>query len=436
MNIGEIINVKCEYIASDGKGVMKNPDFVIYVPYLLTGEEAKVCVMKIKNRNIYGDIVEIITKSEDRVKVKCPQYRTCGSCQLLHMSYDREIKLKEGLLTFLFKRSGISISRMNNPLNYRKKTVMSFGVKKQKMIAGLYEEGTHKIVEVNNCLIQSEKANEINNAILDVMKKHKIKPFFNNQGTMRHVLIRVGTDGVMVVLVVGNDMFHGRNNFVKDLNSRELGITTIVQNFNDRDTSVVLGDKERILSGKGYVYDYICGKKFKISSKSFFQVNPVQAEILFTTAIKMADLNKKDIVMDAYCGTGAIAIILASQVKKVIGVEENKNAIKDAISNKRENGAHNVEFYAVNVEKFMTSYDGNIDVVFLDPPREGCSEEFIESLMKLNPKKIIYISCNPITQVRDVKKLINYELANIEGIDMFPRTMHIETVISLVRIDQ
>lgn len=439
LSINDEIEVTCEYVALDGKGVIKNPDGVIYVPFLLDGEKALIKINSIKGRNIYGSIVNLISSSSYRSsKNLCNVFDRCGGCNLLHMNYERSILFKKESLRQLFKKNNIEIIKMNNPFNYRNKVISSFSLKKDKIVNGLYIEGSHNIVNTSNCLIQNKIANKILLDIKDIMIKQHILPFDEKYGNgiLRHVMIRVSEKEVMVVLIVSDEIFNGRNNFVHELVNRNKNITTIVQNVNKRNTSIVLGDKERVLYGKGFIIDSINDILFKISSKSFYQVNSIQMKELYNLAIEKANLSKNDTVLDAYCGIGTITLLASKYCKKIIGVEINKQAVNDALENSRLNKISNASFYCEDATRFMLNCSTKIDVLFLDPTRDGVTKEFINSVIKLKPKKIVYISCNPLTQKRDIDMLSSvYDVKFVGGIDMFPYTLHVESVALLTLKD-
>ena len=314
--------------------------------------------------------------------------------------------------------------------------------RKGNIISGIYEEGTHRVVPVENCLIEDEKSQEIIRTIRGMLKSFKIRTYDEDTGygLLRHVLIRRGfsTGEIMVVLVTGSPIFPSKNNFVKALRKAHPEITTVVLNVNDRQTSMVLGEREKPIFGPGFIKDRLCGCMFRISPKSFYQVNPVQTEILYQTAIDYASLTGKETVIDAYCGIGTIGLIAAKKAGKVIGVELNKDAVKDARINAKENKITNAAFYQGDAGRFMVEMAAKgekADVVFMDPPRAGSDERFLSSVVKLSPKKVIYISCNPETLARDLKYLTkhHYKVEKIQPVDMFPFCDHCETVCELVR---
>ena len=377
--------------------------------------------------------------------MKCNISKKCGGCQFQGIPYKEQLKKKQKKEQSLLGAYGkvCSIIGMENPYYYRNKVHAVFDSdRKGNIISCIYEEGTHRVVPVENCLIEDEKSQEIIRTIRGMLKSFKIRTYDEDTGygLLRHVLIRRGfsTGEIMVVLVTGSPIFPSKNNFVKALRKAHPEITTVVLNVNDRQTSMVLGDREKPIFGPGFIKDRLCGCMFRISPKSFYQVNPVQTEILYQTAIDYASLTGKEAVIDAYCGIGTIGLIAAKKAGKVIGVELNKDAVKDARINAKENKITNAAFFQGDAGRFMVEMAAKgekADVVFMDPPRAGSDERFLSSVVKLSPKKVIYISCNPETLARDLKYLTkhHYKVEKIQPVDMFPFCDHCETVCSLSR---
>lgn len=388
-------------------------------------------------------------KSQERppaIEGGCPYLKECGGCNILKQSYEAELKEKQKAVESLI--GGYCrvepILRMKQPKFYRNKVHAVFDHdKKGNPISGVYEEGTHRVVPVESCLIHNQKADAIIAAIRGMLKSFKIKTYDEDTGygLLRHVLIRTGfaSGEIMVVLVLASPILPSKNNFVKALLKEHPEITTIVINVNDRSTSMVLGDKEQVIYGKGFIEDSLCGKVFRISPKSFYQVNPAQTEILYGKAIEMAGLKGTETAVDAYCGIGTIGIIASDHVKKVIGVELNKDAVKDAVTNAKRNLAANIEFYNNDAGEFMgqmAAQKETVDIVFLDPPRTGSNEKFMDALAALKPGKVVYISCNPVTLERDLKYLTKkgYKAVKAVPVDMFPWTGHCEICVEICHV--
>ena len=367
----------------------------------------------------------------------CLVLNLCGGCQLLDMEYAKQLDFKQKQVEELLK--GLCpvkpIIGMKDPFHYRNKVHAVFDRdKKGNIISGIYEENTHHVVPVEKCLIENQKADEIIGTIRGMLKSFKIRTYDEDTGfgLLRHVLIRKGfsTGEIMVVLVTASPVFPSKNNFVKALREKHPEITTIVQNI------MVLGDKEHVLYGKGYIVDELCGCRFRISSKSFYQVNSVQTEILYEKALSLSGLTGRELVVDAYCGIGTIGIIASKAAGKVIGVELNQGAVRDAVNNAKMNGIDNIRFYCNDAGRFlvnMAEQGENADVVIMDPPRSGSTEEFMDAVGKLGAGKVVYVSCNPETLARDVRymKKLGYRAVEAWPVDMFPETDHVETVVLL-----
>lgn len=363
----------------------------------------------------------------------------------MNMSYPEQLKFKQAkvqkLLSGFHKVS--PIIGMEDPFHYRNKVQAAFGrTRGGEIISGVYQSSTHNIVKTDSCLIEDEKADEIILTVRKLVKSFKLTVFDerNNRGFLRHVLVKRGfsTGEIMVVLVTGTNVFPSKNAFVKELLKIHPDITTVVQNVNNKFTSMVLGDRETVLFGKGYIEDVLCGCRFRISPKSFYQINPVQTEILYGKAVEFAGLTGKERVIDAYCGIGTIGIVASKNAGEVIGCELNSDAVKDAKTNAGLNGVENIKFFCADAGEFMLGMKENnekCDVLFMDPPRAGSDKKFLSSAVALAPEKIVYISCNPETQQRDLYYLTkhNYKVKSIQPVDMFPYTAHVETVVQLVR---
>ena len=359
------------------------------------------------------------------------------------MPYEKQLEHKKKEVSDLLRPfcRVEEIIGMDDPFHYRNKVhaVMARD-RKGRIISGVYKEGTHTVLPVETCLIENKKADEIIGTIRELLPSFKMKVFDEDTGYgfLRHVLVRTAhaTGEIMVVLITASPVFPSKNNFVKALRKVHPEITTVVQNVNGRDTSMVLGEKEHVLYGPGFIVDVLCGKKFRISSKSFYQINPVQTEKLYNLAIEAAGLTGKETVVDAYCGIGTIGIVAASAAKEVIGVELNRDAVRDAVTNAKANGEKNIRFYNNDAGKFMVqmaSQNAHADVVFMDPPRSGSTEEFMDAVAILNPDRVVYVSCNPETLARDLAyfKKKGYRAEKAWAVDQFPATSHVETVVKL-----
>lgn len=377
---------------------------------------------------------------------RCPVSKKCGGCAYQGVSYEEQLKKKEQRVKKLLK--GICkvepIIVMDNPYHYRNKVNAAFSHQRDgSIISGVYAEGTHRVVPVDNCLIEDEKADAIITDIRKLLKSFKIKIYSEDSGygLLRHVMIRRGFQSgeIMVVLVVTSPIFPSKNNFVKAIRKLHPEITTVILNVNDKATSMVLGERNITIYGKGYIEDQLCECTFRLSPSSFYQVNPVQTEKLYQKAIELAGLTGKERVIDAYCGIGTIGLIASRHAKEVISVELNKDAVRDAVINVKRNQVSNVKVYQGDAGEFMVGMaeEGeHVDVVFMDPPRAGSDEKFLSSVVKLLPKKVVYISCNPETLARDLRYLVKkgYQAVTAVPEDQFPWTDHVETVCLLSKL--
>lgn len=443
-----IINTKVVKYNNDLQGTVIIDGKEYSFDNLVKDEQVEIEISKDKSR---VSVKRICTSSPNRVKPVCGIYNKCGGCSLLHIKYQEQLNMKTYLVENLFFETFNKYYKVNptlgmsDPSHYRNKNQIVFkNVKggKSRIASGFYEAKSHNVVEFETCYVQDEVSDKIVGIIKELMIKMHFNAYDEDRGTglIRHVLIKRSevTKEVMVVIVTGSDIFPGCQNFVKALVSRCKDITTIIQNVNGRKTSAVLGDKEKILYGKGFITDILLGKKFKISAKSFYQINSAQCAVLYSKALELANLSKTDILFDAYCGVGTIGLVASDKVSKVIGVELVKDAVNDAIYNAKMNNIKNIHFFCDDASNFMKNMavkKEKVDVVIMDPPRKGSDEKFLNAVVKLSPKKVIYISCDPRTQVVDLKHLLNngYQIMAIQPVDMFPFTSHIENIVLLKR---
>ena len=382
---------------------------------------------------------------EEKKPLVCASTKKCGGCQYQGTAYEEQLKKKQKHVQSLLNKFGKvnPIIGMKEPYFYRNKVHAVFDRdRKGNIISGIYEAKSHRVVPIEKCLIEDEKSQEIIRTIRGMLKSFKIRTYDEDSGygLLRHVLVRRGfaSGEIMVVLVVASPVFPSKNNFVKALRKVHPEITTVVLNVNDRHTSMVLGDRDIVIYGKGFIRDTLCGRTFRISPGSFYQVNPVQTEVLYGKAVEYAGLTGNERVIDAYCGIGTIGIIASAKAKEVIGVELNPDAVRDARINTRENKIQNVQIRQGDAGAFMEAMaetGEHADVVFMDPPRAGSDEKFMASLLKLNPKKVIYISCNPETMARDLNYLTKkgYGVKKIQPVDMFCFCDQVEVICEVVR---
>ncbi len=406
------------------------------------GQSGKKGKIQAEERNAARSKWEI-----ERGKGRCRAFGECGGCQMLHLPYQEQLTFKEKetakLLKPYVRLEGII--GMEQPERYRNKVNAAFTHDRQgKPLSGVYKEGTHYIIPIEECVLENEKADAIIASIRSLLPSFKIKTFDEDTGygLLRHVMVRVAhaTGQIMVVLVLGSPILPSKNNFVKALLKLHPDITTIVINVNEKKTSMVLGDNGQVIYGKGYIEDVLCGIHFKISPKSFYQVNSVQTEKLYHKAMEYAGLTGRETVLDTYCGIGTIGLIAAGKARNVIGVELNGDAVKDAVANARRNKIKNVDFYQMDAGEFMVQMaeqGERVDTVFMDPPRTGSDEVFLDALVKLAPDKVVYISCSPETLARDLEYMTKRGYRAVRGIcvDMFPFCGHVETIVGLQRRD-
>ena len=373
----------------------------------------------------------------------CPKRKICGGCQLMHLPYSEQLERKQAQLERLLGHYGnvLPIIGMDSPYHYRGKVQAAFGTDSRgNIISGVYQSHSHRIVSVDDCLLEDEIADKIIVDIRHMLPRFKMTAYDERRGRgfLRHVLVRrsFSTGEVMVVLVAATAVFPTQKPFVAALRAAHPEITTVILNINDAFTPLVLGKREKVLYGPGYIEDELCGLRFRISAGSFYQVNPAQTGRLYETAISFAGLTGKERALDAYCGTGTIGLAAAAKAESVAGVELNRDAVRDAVANAKRNGVKNAWFTCADAGAFMESAarEGErCDVVFMDPPRAGAGAQFLSALLTLSPPKVVYISCNPETLARDLAVLTKggYRAGRIQPVDMFPHTEHVECVVEL-----
>lgn len=426
----------------EGEGIAKIEGAVIFIPGAIIGEEVKIKILKVTSSCCYAKVLEIISQSEFRKESDCNTYPRCGGCTLRHIDYQKTIEMKKQSVEVTLKKAlkrDIKVAEaisMENPLYYRNKLQYPIGVDESgEPVMGVFAQRSHKIIPTNNCKIQNLKCQEIANDIFEFAKQNKI-PAYNEQtlkGILRHLVIRIGvkTNEIMVTLVVNDLKIPKEKELVEYIASKYSEVKTIVKNLNNKNTNVILGNKCETIYGNGYIYDYLGDKKFKISPLSFYQVNPIQTQKLYSKAVEFANLTGNETVFDLYCGIGTIGIFASDKVAKLYGIETIPQAIEDAKENAKLNDIKNAEFFVGDVEKTLPEFikQRNIkpDVVFLDPPRKGCDKTALETILEIEPKRIVYVSCNPATLARDVVILEEkYDLGKVAICDMFPYTSHVE----------
>lgn len=446
MNKNDYFEATCIDMSHDGRGIVKVDNFTYFVSGMITGETGKLKVIKVLKNYGIARVIELSITSSNRTTPKCGIYKACGGCHLQHLTTKGQQIFKTKRVKDCLERIGkcyVEVEdclMMDDPWFYRNKVQVPVGYQNNQLVTGFYKQHSNDIIPCTTCYIQNNESNKITNRVRELMEKYNLQPYdkVTRKGNIRHILTKYGyqTNQLMLVLITNQNTIHHIDEIIKTLLQEFPTLKTIIQNINKRVDNVVLGDKEKILYGKGYIEDTLLGNTFKISSKSFYQVNPIQVEKLYAKAIEYGNVSKDDIVIDAYCGIGTISLSMAKHVKKVYGVEVVPQAIEDAKENAKINKIDNVEFILDNAEDYMVALakkKQHIDVVFIDPPRKGCSPVFLEALVELNPKKVVYISCDVSTQARDIKYMQEkgYHVDACQPVDMFPSTYHIESIVRL-----
>lgn len=431
----------------EGEGIAKIEGFTIFIPNAIKGEKVKILIVKVLKSHAFGKILDIIDKSDKRIECDCKTYKRCGGCNMRHIEYEETLIIKRNSVQALVNKTlknKVKVKNtigMENPLHYRNKAQYPIGMNKEnKPVIGVFARRSHEIIPINNCLIQKPISEQIAKFILEYITKNNISVYDekSGKGIFRHLVIKVGvkTNEVMCILVINAHSFKNENKLVEELVKNFPNIKTIVKNINTKNTNVIMGKENIVLYGDGYIKDILGDYTFKISPQSFYQVNPLQAEKLYNLGVEAAKITKNDIVFDLYCGIGTISLFMAKYAKKVYGVEIVEQAIKDAKENAKTNNIENTEFIAGDTEIVLDDLINNKkiipDVVMVDPPRKGLDNRTIENINKIKPNRVIYISCNPATLIRDLAKFEeNYEIKSIQPVDMFPFSSHVECVAVL-----
>lgn len=447
----EEIHVTFEDLTHDGAGVAKVDGYPIFVKQALPGETAKIKVINTKKNFGFGRLVHIDKESTVRVTPPCPVFTRCGGCQIQHLSYQGQLAYKQKLVQETMARIGgltdIQVHEtigMEDPWRYRNKSQIPFSEQRGEIVAGFYAERSHQIVDTDTCLIQSSDADTAMNLVKKLAADYGIRAYddMTHKGQLRHVVIRHAktTDQLMVVLVTKNDSFPNKKHLIRELKDAFPNLASIAHNVNPKRTNVIFGDTTTILWGEDVIYDEIDGIRFAISPRSFYQVNPDQTKVLYEKALDYAQLTGKENVIDAYCGIGTISLFLAKQAKQVYGVEVVPEAVTDAKENAKLNHIDNAEFYVGEAEKIMPWWKAQgieADVIVVDPPRKGCDESLLTTMVEMQPERIVYVSCNPATLARDLKILAEkgYEAKEVQPVDMFPQTTHVECVVWLEKYE-
>lgn len=445
---GQKLTLEITDINYMGKGVAKIDDLVVFIDDAIEGDTAEIKITDIKKNFAEGKLLKIIKKSEERINPPCESSQKCGGCQLMHLDYGTQLSYKKNRVINELKRARIALDDVNvhdtlgmdEPFRYRNKTAFAVSKKNNEIIIGPYEQGTYNTVDISGCMIQSKEADEAVRLFKNLMVKYSIEPYDKKtkKGFIRNIVIRNNLQNdLMFIIVTDTEYFPKKKEVVKELSEGMKNIKTIVQNINSKNNNLVMGYKNIVLCGDGTITDHIGDLEFAISPETFFQVNPVQTEKLYNTAIEYADLKEEEICCDIYCGIGTISLLAAKKAKKVYGIELVEKSIQNAIHNAKKNNVQNTEFFAGKAEEILPKLHKQksiqADCIILDPPRKGCEKEVIDTMISIAPEKIVYVSCNPSTLARDIKLLEEggYKLSKVQCVDMFPWTVHVECVALL-----
>ena len=444
--------IKIDSVSSDGNGVGHIDGFAVFVPLTAEGDCVRVKIVSVRKRFAHGVLVEIVEPSSQRCEPVCECYEACGGCQLRHIHYENQLKIKKNVIENALHRLGgfsdVAVDEvvgMEKPERYRNKTVFPVDIVDGELSCGFYAQQSHNIVPVADCLISDGLNSHVNNAVLDYMRENEVSVYDEDahNGIVRRVFMRksFSTGEIMVVISANTRELPHSENLVSKLRSISDKIVSIILNINTKKSNFVITDKNVTLWGSDRIHDTLCGIDFSISPQSFFQINPVQTEKLYSTALDFAQLDKSMSVMDIYCGIGTISLCAARQANRVIGVEIVERAIEDAKENASRNGIDNAEFYADSAENIvpkLIAHGESPNVIILDPPRKGSDEKTLTAIVKAQPKRIVYVSCNPATLARDARFLADrgYAVTKVKGFDLFPHTAHVECVVLMSRKDK
>ena len=431
----------------EGEGIAKIQGFTIFIPNAIKGEKVKILIVKVLSSHAFGKILEIIKVSEARKESDCTTYKRCGGCNLRHIKYEETLKMKQNSVQSLINKTlktKIKVEEtlgMEKPYHYRNKAQYPLGIDKNaKTVIGVFAKRTHEIIPIDKCCIQNEETEKLAKFVFEFITKNKISIYNEKtgKGLVRHIVTKIGikTNEIMCIIVINGNKIPNEKELVTQITNNFNNVKAIIKNINKKNTNVILGKENINLYGNGYINDKLGDFTFKISPHSFYQVNPIQAEKLYEIGVEGAKIRKDDTVFDLYCGIGTISLFMAKYAKKVYGIEIVEEAIEAAKENAKINNISNAEFMAGDVEKVLDDLINkkNIipDIVMVDPPRKGLDKKSLENILKIKPKKLVYISCNPATLVRDLSYLEeSFDIEFVKLVDMFPWTSHVECVCVL-----
>ncbi|WP_241236380.1 23S rRNA (uracil(1939)-C(5))-methyltransferase RlmD [Brevibacillus marinus] len=464
--VGQIVDVEVTGLTHEGAGVGRYQGYTLFIAQALVGERVRVRVEHVKKNYGFARLLQILEPSVQRVAPPCPVFDRCGGCSLQHLEYEAQLRHKRQIVADNLQRiGGFTVAAegdgasgraaagdavivhptigMAEPWRYRNKAQVPIGEQDGGLVGGFYAERSHTIIDIDQCLIQHEASDAVVRVVKRTAARLGITPYDEEQhtGLLRHVVTKVGakTGEIMVVLITTEEFIPQRELLIEAIRREVPGVTSIVQNINPERTNVIFGRKTIPLWGRDVIYDYIGSVKFAISARSFYQVNPVQTEILYEKTLQYAGLTGNETVIDAYCGIGTISLFLAQQAAHVYGVEIVPEAIADARRNAEQNGIGNVTFAVGAAEEVIPAWKEQgitPDVIVVDPPRKGCDEALLTAILQMRPKRVVYVSCNPATLARDLKLLATgYVVKEVQPVDMFPHTGHVEVTVRLERKD-
>lgn len=431
----------------DGEGIAKIEDFTIFIKGAIKDEICRILVTKVNKSYAFGKLIEVVKQSDERVEADCATYKRCGGCSLRHIRYDETLAIKRNMVQNLVNKNLSNkvivneVIGMESPYYYRNKLQYPVGTNKDcKPVMGVYANRTHEIIPIQKCLIQNREAENVAKEIFNFIKENNISIYNENtrKGAIRHIIVKIGvkTGEIMCIIVTNEENLKCEKELVKEIVSKYPNVKTVIANVNNENTNVILGKRDVVLYGDGFIFDKLEEYTFKISAKSFYQTNPIQTEKLYSKAIEFAKLDENDVLCDLYCGIGTIGIFASNKVKQVYGIEIIEEAVEAAKENAKINNVNNIEFIVGDVENAFKELVDERKVkptaIIVDPPRRGLDGTTISKIMELGVKKFVYISCNPATMVRDIKMMENkYGVSEIQPVDMFPFTSHVECVALL-----
>ena len=431
----------------EGEGIAKIDNFTIFIPNTIKGERVRIMIVKVLSSHAFGKLIEILKASPVRETEDCQTYKRCGGCQLRHIKYEETLKIKQNAVQSLVNKTlkqKIEVEEtlgMENPYHYRNKAQYPLGINKEgKPVMGVFANRTHEIIPIQNCLIQNKQAEEVAKFIFDFIVKNKVSIYDEKKqkGLMRHIVTKIGikTEEIMCILVINGNQIPQEKELINQVIMHFPNVKTIVKNINKQNTNVILGKENIPIYGDGFIKDKLGEFVFKISPLSFYQVNPIQAQRLYQIGVDAAQITKQDIVFDLYCGIGTISLFMARFAKSVYGIELVEEAVCAARENTLINKIDNAQFIAGDVEKILDDLINKQkiipDIVMVDPPRKGLDRKSVDNILRISPKRLVYISCNPATLVRDLSALeVLYDIKRLKPVDMFPFTSHVECVAVL-----